>query len=147
MVLLDDLSTGTENPMGRALALSARAATVGFDWPDVDSVLDKVVEELEELRACLATGGRGTAEELGDLLFAIINVARKLEVDPAVALERTNQKFVSRFGHVERRMLAGAKTWDGASLTELERLWNEAKVLEHTRPSSDDSNAEGPHDE
>lgn len=129
MVLLDDVTRST-SPFSRALALSAKAATVGFDWPDADSVIEKVFEEIDELRASLRAGGQGSAEELGDLLFAIINLARKLSIDPSAALEKTNQKFISRFGHIERRMHGDGKTWDEASLTELEALWNEAKLLE-----------------
>ncbi len=112
----------------RAAKLSARAARVGFDWPSVEQVLAKLEEELQELqRARGAANAEGIAEELGDLLFVVANLARHLGVDPEQALEAANHKFVGRFRQVEERLSAMGRSPEEASLEEMEALWSEVK--------------------
>lgn len=117
--------------LARAEKLAKRAATVGFDWPDWQTTLDKVAEETGEVRAAAESGDRAkTQEEVGDLLMAVANLARKLGVDPEAALRDANVKFTRRFHHVEARA-----TEDGVALTDagLERLdgyWNEIRARE-----------------
>ncbi|HRK95611.1 MAG TPA: MazG nucleotide pyrophosphohydrolase domain-containing protein, partial [Rhodospirillales bacterium] len=108
---------------------------VGFDWPDAAAALPKVAEELAELEAEMRTPAGGAADdrlqdELGDLLFAVVNVARKLKIDPEGALRRANGKFERRFAGIEARLRAAGRTTDGATLAELDRLWNEVKAEE-----------------
>ena len=106
-----------------AQQISSKAAGVGFDWENAEQVLEKLDEELDELAAARAGGSREELEgEVGDLLFVIVNLARFLKVDPEQALRKTSAKFRKRFAHVE----AGAKL-PGASIAEMEALWQEAK--------------------
>lgn len=112
----------------RARKLGRRASTVGFDWPDSGSVLDKVNEELAELDAARMAGDpAGVREELGDLLFAVANLARHLDADPEEALRQANRKFERRFRQVESRVSESGKGWDGHDLASLEALWVLAK--------------------
>ncbi len=125
-----------------ALTLARRvgdkAAAAGFDWPDLSGPVHKVEEELGELAAAAESGDRTAVEdELGDLLFAVVNVARKLGVDPETALRRTVARFRERFGYVERRL---GERLRGASLEELEALWQEAK---RTAAAAEPTGAEG----
>jgi len=116
-------------PLIRAEKLQQRAATVGFDWPDLDGVFKKIYEEIEELRRALsrAESKNRSEEELGDILFAVVNLARKINVDSGVALARTNRKFENRFRNIERWLAEiGSKPQD-TSLDELETLWQRAK--------------------
>lgn len=113
----------------RAAKLSARAARVGFDWPSVEQVLAKLEEELQELhQARGAANPEALAEEVGDLLFVMANLARHLGVDPEQALEAANRKFVTRFRHIEERLQAEGRSLAEASLEEMEALWSEAKA-------------------
>jgi len=105
--------------------ISSRAAAKGFDWKDSDQVLEKLHEELQELAA--AETPTETEEELGDLLFTAVNLARHLKVDPEQALRKANAKFRQRFGHVERAVTTDGGTWQQTSLVEMERLWRQAK--------------------
>ena len=115
----------------RAYKLQSKAAKVGFDWPDVSGVWDKVQEELGELQEALASGDKLAAEkELGDVLFAIVNYARHHKIEPEVALNGTNNRFAKRFGHVEACVEASGKNWQDFSLSELDKFWDEAKALE-----------------
>jgi ATP diphosphatase len=111
----------------RALKLQAKAARVGFDWPSVDNVYDKIAEEIAEFRA--APDSR-KAEEFGDMLFAMANVARHLGIDPEAALRGTNEKFTRRFAHIEKRLAERGKTPRESDLDEMDALWNEAKLAE-----------------
>jgi len=112
-----------------AYRLTQKAAGVGFDWPDADAVLVKAEEEVEELRHALAAGDEESVrEELGDVLFTLANLARKLDVDPEAALAGTNRKFRKRFAQVEEGLAAQGKTAAEASLTEMDALWEEAKT-------------------
>ena len=115
----------------RAYKLQSKAAKVGFDWPDVKGVWDKVQEELVELQDALASGDRAAAEnELGDVLFALVNYARHQKIEPEVALNGTNNRFAKRFAHVESCVEASGKAWQDFSLDELDQFWDEAKRLE-----------------
>ena len=115
--------------LARAMRLSERAGQVGFDWPDAKGPRDKIAEELAELDAAIANG-EGVAEELGDLLFSVVNLARKLGHDAESALRGTTDRFVSRFTHIEDRLKAAGKTPRDATLAEMDALWNEAKNTE-----------------
>jgi ATP diphosphatase len=111
-----------------AYRLTQKAAGVGFDWPDAALVLDKAEEEIAELRQALAAGDRNAVrEEVGDLLFTLANLARKLEVDPEAALAGTNRKFRERFARIEEGLEAQGKTAAEATLEEMDALWEAAK--------------------
>jgi len=105
--------------------ISSRAAGKGFDWTGTDQVLEKLHEELGELAR--ATTASETEDELGDLLFTVVNLARHLKVDPEQALRRSNAKFRHRFGHVERELGIAGAAWEETPLAEMERLWQQAK--------------------
>lgn len=115
-------------PLARARMLQKRAARVGFDWPDAAGAVEKIAEEAGEVASALK-GGQTAAveEELGDLLFSVVNVCRKAHVDPSLALTKANKKFEKRFGKVEDALRAAGKTWKDASLEEMDRAWNAAK--------------------
>ena len=111
-----------------AQRIAGRAAGAGFDWPDIEQVFDKLREELAELDAARASAKpREIEDELGDLLFVVVNIARFLNVDPEQALRKTNAKFRARFAHVEAGVEAAGKTLSEAGIEEMERLWQEAK--------------------
>jgi XTP/dITP diphosphohydrolase/tetrapyrrole methylase family protein/MazG family protein/ATP diphosphatase len=120
----------------RALRVSERAAKKGFDWKfgDVDSVRAKVLEELDELRAeIIASDTDAIREEFGDLLFAMVNVARHLEIDPESALQRANEKFISRFRQMEELVSEENVMMENMPLDELEVLWQSAKNMERLK--------------
>lgn len=121
----------------RAMELQRRAATVGFDWNDPRAVLQKIREEADEIEAAL-DGGDATelSEETGDLLFALVNLARHAKVDPEMALRTTNAKFERRFGYIEQALAGQGRTTADASLDEMDELWNEAKAREKIERSS-----------
>ena len=108
----------------RALKLQAKAAKVGFDWPSVENVYDKISEEIEEFRLA---PDNSKAEEFGDILFAMANVARHLGIDPEAALRGTNEKFMRRFSYIEEKLAERGKTPKESSLEEMDALWDEAK--------------------
>ena len=110
----------------RAVKLQAKAARVGFDWPSVDNVYDKIAEEVAEFRAAADDEKK---EEYGDLLFAMANVARHLGIDPEDALRGTNAKFQRRFAHIEARLAGMGKSPQESNLAEMDGLWDEAKRL------------------
>ncbi len=116
-----------------AAKLQKKAAKVGFDWPDLEGTLAKVKEELAEVEEEISHGGNQEAlgEEIGDLLFAVVNVARKSALDPEVLLARTNAKFVRRFQQVEDRLGESGKTLEEATLEEMDAAWDEAKAEGH----------------
>jgi MazG family protein len=117
--------------MMKAMLLGTRAARVGFDWDRAENVIDKVAEELDELRAAVASGDRASAaDELGDLFFSLVNLARKLDLDPEESLEKTNGKFRSRFRRMEREIAREGLTLEEAGTERMERLWGEAKKAE-----------------
>lgn len=112
----------------KAFRIQEKAAHVGFDWDSPQGALDKVREEYAELEAELRAGNRELAEsEMGDLLFSVINVARKYKIQPDNALEKTNRKFIGRFNYVEESVLSQGQQMKDKSLEELDSLWNQAK--------------------
>ncbi len=117
----------------RAEKLQKRAARVGFDWPDVAPVYDKIFEEIEEIQSALAKKASKLkiSEEMGDLLFAVVNLARHLGVDPEEAMRAGNRKFDRRFRAIETGLAAQGRTPDDATLDELERHWLIAKNAEN----------------
>lgn len=115
----------------RAYELSTRAAQVGFDWATTGDVIDKVEEEIRELREAVTTTGassREAEEEFGDLLFALVNVARKLRIEPEAALRMANDKFQRRFDDVERQAAASGHKLRDHTLEQLENYWQQAKT-------------------
>lgn len=115
----------------RAQKLQSRAARVGFDWPDVNGVIDKIKEELTETEAAVKSGNKKhIAEEIGDLLFAVVNLARFLEGDAETSLRDANAKFTRRFESVEASLKKQGKKWEDTSLDEMETLWVAAKKSE-----------------
>jgi ATP diphosphatase len=117
--------------LSRALKLQEKAGKVGFDWNDARAVLDKIREEVAEVEAEIAAGSaEALSGEVGDLLFAVANLARHLKVDPEAALRSANWKFERRFAHIESRLAARGLTAEGASLEDMEQLWAEAKAEE-----------------
>lgn len=112
----------------KAFRIQEKAAHVGFDWDDPEGALDKVREELAELEAELRAGNPENSElELGDLLFSIINVARKYKIQPDNALEKTNGKFISRFNYIEEAAISQGRSVKDLTLEEMDALWNQAK--------------------
>ncbi|HEU0146016.1 MAG TPA: nucleoside triphosphate pyrophosphohydrolase [Bradyrhizobium sp.] len=118
----------------RAMELQRKAATVGFDWNDPRAVLQKIREEADEIERALDKGDAGElADETGDLMFALVNLARHAKVDPEMALRGTNAKFERRFSYIERALTARGRTLEQASLDEMDELWNEAKAQEKSQ--------------
>ena len=115
----------------RAYEISSRAAAVGFDWAKADDVLDKIDEEVAEVRREVEAGATGhlsrAEDEMGDLLFAIANLSRKLGVEPEAALRRANDKFTMRFDAVERAFLSRGRSMNEATLEEMEAEWQSVK--------------------
>lgn len=132
--LLDGVSTKAPALM-EAHQLSTKAARVGFDWQQLEDIFTKLHEEIDELRAAIHRHAESETEadharvreELGDLLFAVTNIARHLQLEPEAALKSTNRKFRRRFHHIEQSLQAQGRTLDTATLDEMESLWQEAK--------------------
>jgi nucleoside triphosphate diphosphatase len=125
--VLDDVALGLPALM-RAEKLQKRAARVGFDWPDIGHVVDKIAEEARELAEARDTLSQDEiAEEMGDLLFVMANLARHLKVDPETALRRANAKFTRRFAFIEAELAARGKRPEDSDLAEMDALWDEAK--------------------
>ncbi len=126
----------------RAIKLQDKAARVGFDWPGLIPVFDKVREELAELEEVAlphpseAPAADAITEEFGDLLFVVANVARHLKIDPEAALRGANQKFIRRFSHIEQRLAGQGRAPAQSSLEEMDALWDEAKALEKGKAAS-----------
>lgn len=115
----------------RAEKLGKRASRAGFDWPDAAGVMDKAREELDELSAALATGNMGDAEEeLGDLLFTVANLARRLHLDPEAALRSANRKFERRFRELEQRCAAAGQEMSGLTAAQWDAAWEAVKAAE-----------------
>ncbi len=111
----------------RAEKVQKKAKKAGFDWPDCTGAVDKLSEELDELKEAIAQGSN-MEEELGDLLFSVVNVSRFLKADPEEALNTATEKFISRFAKVERMALSQGKDMAQMSLEELDKLWEQAKL-------------------
>ncbi len=131
--VLDNVSTALPSST-RAVKLQKRAARVGFDWAEARDVLSKIREEIGELEHEIAKGANKDflEDELGDVFFAVTNLARKLEIDPETALRRTNRKFERRFRGIEAALAAEGRKISDASLDEMERIWNAIKAAEKT---------------
>jgi nucleoside triphosphate diphosphatase len=128
--LLSGVKAG-QPALARAMELQRKASQVGFDWNDPRAVLHKIHEEADEIEAALDRGDKEQlAEETGDLLFALVNLARHVGADPDLALRGTNAKFERRFAYIERALASQERSLEGASLAEMDALWNEAKEKE-----------------
>ena len=131
--LLDDIPLALPG-LTRAVKLQKKASTVGFDWNDMRVVLDKIREETDEIEAALDSGDADAIEdEIGDLLFAVANLARHVGVDPEAAARRANAKFERRFRFIEEELAQRGVAPGEASLAEMDALWNEAKSDEKSR--------------
>ena len=112
-----------------ALKLTRKAAKVGFDWPEADQIIEKAEEEIGELRAAISSADReNIEEEIGDLLFVIVNLARRLDVEPETALKRTNRKFRKRFLYIEEELKKNNRSIETSDLEEMDSLWEKAKM-------------------
>lgn len=120
----------------RAHKIGSRVATVGFDWPETNTVMDKIEEEVRELRAALTEGHARMEDEMGDLFFAIANLSRKLKIEPEAALARANDKFTRRFEAVEAALEAQGTSVHDASLDDMEAAWAIVKQEEATSAPS-----------
>jgi MazG family protein len=132
--ILDGVSTKAPALM-EAHQISTKVARVGFDWKDVDEIFAKLQEEVDELRAAIAQHERSAdeadhvrvREEIGDMLFVVTNIARRLNVEPEAALKLANRKFRQRFAHIEKRLREQDRKFDDVTIADLEELWQEAK--------------------
>ncbi|MCL2801263.1 MAG: nucleoside triphosphate pyrophosphohydrolase [Treponema sp.] len=125
--VLDEICSALP-PAERAFALQKKAAKAGFDWNEVDGVIEKIFEEIKEVKDAINDANSvKTEEELGDLLFSVINLCRFLKVEPSSALQRTNSKFIKRFKYVEKKMKEAGQDMKKENLELMEKLWNEAK--------------------
>ncbi len=131
--VLDGVAQGLPALM-RAVKLQKRAARVGFDWPSTDEVIDKIVEEAQELRE--ARDSDHAEEEFGDLLFVMANLARHMQIDPEVALRRANAKFTRRFQSIEAALAADGRRPEDSDLAEMDALWDAAKLRDKAAASS-----------
>ncbi len=129
--ILNDINQ-TQSELKQAVEITETVAKIGFDWPNADSVIGKIQEEVAEVYHEIVTHGPSERiqDEIGDLLFAVCNLARHLKVDPQAALQSTNQKFTHRFNYIENKVSSKNKTLSECSLSELDALWDEAKRLE-----------------
>ena len=131
--ILDEVSSGLP-PLDRSWKLQKKAAKAGFDWPSVEGVVEKIREELAEVMeaAVTAAGGESSGEkieeELGDLLFSVVNLCRYLKVEPSIALRRTNSKFVKRFKYLEKKMQEIGQEMKPENLRLMDQYWNDAKA-------------------
>ncbi len=133
--MLDNVSTAMPGLL-EAFQLTTRAARVHFDWPSVNDCFEKFSEEISELKAEIGkeNNEKAIAEEVGDLLFMVVNIARLLNVDPESALKSANRKFRRRFAHIETSLANKGKTPSESTLEEMESYWQEAKLLEKETP-------------
>jgi tetrapyrrole methylase family protein/MazG family protein len=128
--LLEGVSQDSPS-LSRAYDLTRKASRVGFDWPTIEGVLNKLDEEMREFREALFLRDRKKMrEEIGDLLFVVANVSRFLRIDPEEALKKTIDKFLSRFHYIETSLRRARKPFRESDLTEMDRLWEESKRKE-----------------
>ena len=127
--MLDAVSTRMPALM-RALKLQKKAAGVGFDWPDVAPVMDKLLEEVDELKLEMfqEDNAQRISEELGDVMFSCVNLARHLELDPEWVLRSANSRFYKRFSYIEQRLKSEGVDWNDTSIETMEKYWLEAKL-------------------
>ena len=117
--------------LARAQSITRRASHLGFDWPDIGPVWGKVEEEIRELKNAAESGDKArTGEELGDLFFSLVNLARFLDVEAEEILAQTIDRFTRRFHHIETKLQQANKSFDQSSLEEMDRFWEEAKKIE-----------------
>jgi len=130
--LLNQLDTNPNDALALAIAMQKKASEQGFDWPEITGVIEKVQEELDELKQEITQNSDKALiqAELGDLLFACCNLARQLNINPDGALHSCNQKFYRRFNYVETRVAAEGKQFSDYTLDELDSFWEQAKQLE-----------------
>lgn len=128
-LLLDQIPK-TLPPLAAALKMQTKAAGVGFDWKDKGDIIDKINEEIAEFKEVPLGEEERREEEMGDILFSLVNFSRREGIDPSIALEKTNRKFKRRFSEVEKEMRNNGKTLSAASLTELDEVWNSIKIKE-----------------
>ena len=124
--LLDKVSKGLP-PLERSYKLQKKAAKAGFDWPDIQGVWDKVHEEIDEVRDVSPENRDHLKEEIGDLLFSVVNISRYLGIDPADALHKCNAKFSSRFSYVEKKMKQNGLEMSEKTFNEMDQFWEESK--------------------
>ena len=131
--LLDAINQA-QPAVSRAVALQKRAATVGFDWPGPLPVLEKLEEEIRELRLAIeaAQSQDAVTAEIGDVIFSCVNLARHMDINPEVAVRQTNRKFEQRFRYMEQNLAASNKELSEATLSEMESLWQAAKLHERS---------------
>jgi tetrapyrrole methylase family protein/MazG family protein len=123
--------------LARAQSITRRASHLGFDWPKIEPVWEKIEEEIEELKNAASSGDKTrTGEELGDLLFSIVNLARFLDVEAEEALAGTIDRFTRRFHYIETKLHEANKSVDQSSLEEMDRFWEEAKKIESQEKTS-----------
>ena len=128
---LSDAETSSNSPIYRSRHLQQSAAELGFDWPDIGPVFDKLEEELGELREAWASGDKqAISDELGDVLFVCVNIARHARIDAEMSLRKTNRKFERRFAYVREQMQAANIPMQQGQLEQMERFWQEAKKLD-----------------
>ena len=135
--LLDEVQKALP-PLERAYKLQKKAAKAGFDWPDINGVIEKINEELGEVKSVLCpdkllvvSDSEKIEEELGDLLFSVVNLCRFLKIDPSSALIKTNSKFIKRFAYVEKMMKQKNIPMNKENLESMDKFWNETKTLEN----------------
>lgn len=125
--ILDKVSKGLP-PLERAYKIQKKAAKVGFDWPEITAVWDKVHEEIDEVRAVDPENREHLMEEIGDLLFSVVNIARFMNIDPAEAMHKCNQKFINRFSYVEKNMKEKQLEMNFDNFETMDQLWDESKL-------------------
>lgn len=125
--IMDKVSKGLP-PLERAYKIQKKAAKAGFDWPDISGVWDKVHEEIEEVRSVKEGDREHLMEEIGDLLFSVVNIARYMDIDPAEAMHRCNQKFINRFSYVEENMKEKQLEMNFDNFDTMDQLWDESKL-------------------
>lgn len=118
----------------RAQRVTERASHVGFDWPKIEPVWDKIEEELSELKTAVSSGDKSRVrEEMGDLFFSLVNLSRFLDLEAEEALARAVDRFLKRFHHIEKTLGERGRSLAGASLEEMDALWEEAKKMERAK--------------
>lgn len=128
--ILDDIPAKFPS-IQRSLKMQERVRKVGFDWPDMQDCMDKVNEEIDEFKEAISTGNTHEIEhEMGDVLFAFINLSRFLKINPDEALRKANNRFHNRFSYIEQKLLENGLSSEDATLEQMEELWQEAKKME-----------------